>query len=215
MRILIAGDSFGCGEWKDGQLTHQGLSRHLMEQGHLVQNLSIPGGHHMQIVDSLQRHKIKKQYDFIFVFFTDVLRNVDPLTFWADLDDINFYRARYANDKKYFLKEYNRLKKKIYFIGGLSMITNEDVKDFKYLEIAHPSFYTLIEPSFKHPYSTWYEHLFPTIPSNISKKLLYQIDKEYREQEKIKNHQYLPDGIHPDRHAHYALYEYLKKKFSF
>jgi len=57
--ILIAGDSWGAGEWcsKPLNVTHNGLSRYICESGHTTVNLSRPSGSNLEsstrIVDFL------------------------------------------------------------------------------------------------------------------------------------------------------------------
>ena len=53
MKIIIAGDSWGVGEWTDGQRTHRGLEQYLSDAGHIVINLSRGGMSNMSIIDAL------------------------------------------------------------------------------------------------------------------------------------------------------------------
>ena len=51
MRILITGDSWGCGEWDglnvDYRVTHAGIEQYLRDDGYDVENISIGGNNNL------------------------------------------------------------------------------------------------------------------------------------------------------------------------
>ena len=51
--ILISGDSWGAGAWKDGKIYHRGLEQYLHDDGHSVVNLSIGGGSNFHSIERI------------------------------------------------------------------------------------------------------------------------------------------------------------------
>ena len=80
-KILIVGDSWGCGEWSlpaFGQhIQHTGLEFYLKEYGCNVVNKSYGGYSNDDIFHSLEE-QIEFSYDVIIWFQTDPLRNLRP-----------------------------------------------------------------------------------------------------------------------------------------
>lgn len=54
MKVLIAGDSWGCGCWNKTGNTHRGLELFLQMKGHIVTNLSVCGYSNTEIYRSLK-----------------------------------------------------------------------------------------------------------------------------------------------------------------
>jgi hypothetical protein len=79
--ILIAGDSWGCGEWAytDGiapptTVLHAGLGQYLTELGHQVVNLSLPGNSNSKVIAPLRNFlkvNVWAKVDCIIVFQTE------------------------------------------------------------------------------------------------------------------------------------------------
>jgi len=101
MKIIIAGDSWGIGEWTDGQRTHRGLEQYLLDDGHSVINLSRGGMSNMSIIDALEQGlKEHKDADRVIWFQTDPMRELltseeeIPLgTIMPGIEGFNLYRA--------------------------------------------------------------------------------------------------------------------------
>lgn len=94
MKILIAGDSWGCGAWtvptrrvrplpkvykssiyKHPGLINEGTEFFLSLKGYDVINSSIVGGSNSEIFDTLSQTSLN-DFDFVFVFFTNPLRDL-------------------------------------------------------------------------------------------------------------------------------------------
>ena len=79
--ILISGDSWGAGAWKDGKVYHRGLEQYLHDDGHSVVNLSIGGGSNFHSIERItnflktQNKQVPlwhdKEIDSIIVFQTE------------------------------------------------------------------------------------------------------------------------------------------------
>lgn len=96
MKILIAGDSWGCGTWhadsaqgstvflsnnKKGRpnwsgLLHKGTELFLSLRGFEITNVSVSGYSNYRIYDSLLEMRDLNQYDFIFIFYTNPFRDM-------------------------------------------------------------------------------------------------------------------------------------------
>ena len=89
MKIVIAGDSWGCGEWLRGDLrknvatdiVHGGLAQYLTEDGHTVVNLSQGGASNTFIDSAISKHleseslRDRENPDKIIVFQTTYTRD--------------------------------------------------------------------------------------------------------------------------------------------
>ena len=79
MRILITGDSWGCGEWlsKDGDyhVAHNGIEQYLQDDGHEVVNLSVGGNNNLQSLVCMEHDVDAQSFDRAIFFFTDPLRH--------------------------------------------------------------------------------------------------------------------------------------------
>jgi hypothetical protein len=81
--ILIAGDSWGAGEWpKSGNIPlHAGVSQYFVEQGYQITNLSKPGGSNLESIDRLKDYLRCNQHqipDIKFILFwqTEFFREI-------------------------------------------------------------------------------------------------------------------------------------------
>ena len=90
LMILIAGDSWACGEFHsdwtkkeikwDQLITHGGLSKFLRDDGYQVLNLAYPGGSNIGSSQRLQNYFVSNpeyQVEKVFVFQTDWCRDID------------------------------------------------------------------------------------------------------------------------------------------
>jgi hypothetical protein len=80
--IVIAGDSWGCGEWKNNKCVHTGLEQYLCDNNHNVINVSMPGAGPGNILsrllllfDVLTKTQQIKNVTHVFVFQTEWTRD--------------------------------------------------------------------------------------------------------------------------------------------
>jgi hypothetical protein len=89
--ILIAGDSWGCGEWQrhdkrfGATLAHKGLHQYLLDQHYETINLSMPGGSNIiaaQRIDDfvLNNSHLLKNTTMILIFQTEWIRDLAQMT---------------------------------------------------------------------------------------------------------------------------------------
>lgn len=216
MRILIAGDSWGCGAWEPGEvenrISHPGLEQFLKDDGHQVTNISFGGSCLPNIDFSLDcQNQQNQKYDLVFVFVTNSFRHIKQKNFWSKKNSYEKYLKLHNSILKNFVKKINQYDiGPIYLLGGLSKVSANHVKRTA-IKIAIPSILELIVPGSKQYEMFFQEHLFSLSKYNVNKKLL----KKVYEQELIWNqygdHKMLqPDRAHPNQEAHYKIYEFLK-----
>lgn len=117
--ILIAGDSWGCGEWRKEppghgvclNLEHSGLGLYLKEHGHDVINLSVPGFSNSSAIKSIKMFVQTNPWvitpgSAIFYFQTEWTRDLKELknntTVYFDINDLD---AGYPNTADRFLSK--------------------------------------------------------------------------------------------------------------
>jgi len=208
MKILIGGDSWGCGEWGyvDGKycVLHTGLEKYLTDDGHTVKNTSKGRSSNNE---SIQR--LTTDCDTILWFQSDPLR--DAKISVNSFNEIEKLNIDLLLDNYHAL---NDLGSKIYVIGGCGKINLQMISQFSNLIPLIESVPQFLYPQFNHP-DIWisdfvWDHLYNTLNNNLLSHLLERkkiVDSlhfgEYAEY-------FQPDGRHPNRLGHYKIYEYIK-----
>jgi len=216
MKILIAGDSWGCGEWTyyydnhTHKVTHKGLEHFLLNDNHQVKNISIPGGSLRQI------HKVLKQqketFDLVFVFVTDTFRNLRNKNIWniyLSEDDLIKSQEDAILD---FAKKLNKLSiGQIYLLGGLCKVEQKHIANTG-LKIGISSILELLLPEEEQMKYNMFE-CFPYLThKNVNKKLLSDVYKQNEVWDNLRSKPIMnPDGGHPNRDGHFKIYEYVKQ----
>jgi len=241
MKITIAGDSWGCGEWQNLSswdhnlasaqntenlkkyfqgtdtiygVSHTGLQSYLEKDGHIVTNVSRGAGTNQNVLKDLPQDK----QDLIFVFVTDTAREYsDRNEFWQ----LDYTFEDYVNRHKLSIKKYIQDLAQldigpIYLIGGLTKLTNDLIEGTS-ISIAVPSMLELVIPG-----STQFEFYFE---KHIGGDLLYSkgdisskmpkelLNRLHKENLIWEEYRKHPMMIndHPTRQAHKKLYDYIKK----
>jgi hypothetical protein len=224
MKILIAGDSWGCGEWgwgageqkwEDGDeldesyiITHRGLEYYLIEVGHDVTNISCGGASNKEILVKLQQLDLQR-YDHIIWFQTDPIRDLRPYgDKLVDTFDNLLTKQNSLLDSTY--QTLNSFDKKIICLGGCSKLNLDLINKYTNLLPVIPSIPELLMPTFIHPkiwFSDWIDQSWRHFDVDSLDNLVYNKTL----QDSIFNNKELfwPDGRHPNRHAHRKLFEYL------
>tara|TARA_B110000503_G_scaffold69416_1_gene108192 strand:+ start:6100 stop:6822 length:723 start_codon:yes stop_codon:yes gene_type:complete len=232
MKILIAGDSWGCGEWsvdeprdtdciyfgKFTSIAHKGLEQYLLDDGHSVTNLSIPGGTFRTTLESLQLEN--GTYDAKFVFVTDAFRGVTKHHdvpafrykhnwFWTPEHSPQFYKDLYQRNIREFVDTLSHLKASrgpIYLIGGLSKVSYETTN----VKVAIPSMLELIVPGTTQ-YDTFFLYYHHDLTrENANKETIDYVWEQNKSWLMYSRHDMLkPDNHHPNREAHLIAYKHL------
>jgi len=212
--ILIAGDSWGRGEWnKKLEVTHYGLEQYLDDSGSNVKNISKAGGSLEEILENIKKENLDF-YDFIFVFVTCTNRSVTNKYTQQE----NFFNLspfcketiiqRHTDILNNFFTKLNTLDKKIYLLGGLS---NIPVINYDNLCVAIPSILKLLLPDIAKEYEFFF-HLGNKYPLTIDKETVNWMWEQNKIWESIQASDYFKeDGYHPNRDAHRIIYKYLKE----
>jgi lysophospholipase L1-like esterase len=216
--FLIAGDSWGCGEWVNDstgyRVIHNGLQQYLDEAGHLTKNVSKGGRSNLVSVRRLKAELfIKSDYDYVIWFQTDPLRDLRPydkskFATFTNIDDMLASSSMLLNVTYKFL---NTIGVPIYCVGGLSKLNIELMKDYKNLIPMIPSVKELCVPDHCHSniaFSDWINYIskeFQDFDELISIK--HEFDNFF---ENPSNKVFFwPDGVHPNRYGHKIIFDKL------
>jgi len=223
--ILIAGDSWGCGEWSSTEgITHGGLAQHLIDNNLPVVNISLPSGNNDEVVSYTKfflknnRHlKISK----VVLFQTDILRRPNPPDLsrgWLDFRTASCYG--YFNRIQDLARSFEI---QFLVVGGLAdiAISQQQLDLLPNVSIACQSFTNLIfndRADIVNPITSNFGydciHGINKIKSYSTADdieiLLSDIEEQRQRQDVINsNKQWFPDGSHPGRDAHKKLFDYL------
>ena len=218
MKILLAGDSWGCGEWNidwTKGCNHKGLEQYLKDDKHDVKNISQPGHTFINTLEELNYEvEENEKYDYVFVFVTDANRGIAGSEFWAKDYTYKDYQFRWNTRIKTFVEVLNTLDiGPIFLLGGLTKCYNSYVKDTK-IKIAIPSILELIIPGGKHYDMCFLEHMDKLNKNNASKITIKKIWLQVKVFDDLfKNPIMHPDGDHPNREGHHKIYKFLKDKY--
>ena len=241
MKITIAGDSWGCGEWSELErwedhlgnnpdadslkkdvdhpygVSHLGLEQYLVDDGYEVTNLSEGGGTNLSTLNNLKSH-LKERQDYIFIFVTDTTRQFEHRNqFWRKKFKYKDYVERHRVLLRNFINELDSLDfGPIYLIGGLSKLDNILTKYTK-INVIVPSMLELVIPD-----STQFEFHFEKhiggksfySPKDITYYLSKQLGNElYKQQMSWEYFREHPAMLkdHPTRESHKILYDYIKE----
>jgi hypothetical protein len=240
--ILIAGDSWGRGEWNLECTTvlHSGLQHYLENDGYTVTNISKGGNSNLDTVDRLSHyldHYSTQLPDLTLVFQTEYTRDFKHHAMQQDFGSADFSHIKTIDDligcwiERFYMRLSElsvRCQVPIFIIGGCSdtMAFDNMNLDYPGCTIACQSMVNLIIEgcaSISSPVFSWYnsdtEALVTKVRTVIDTKnadeILKEIDKGYERCCLLKeNPEYFyPDGKHPNKLAHRILYDYLQTHY--
>ena len=84
---IIAGDSWGCGEWQGMDISHRGLWQYMTDAGYLTINISRPGGSNLDTLERLQ------------LFFSDSVKK--PLR--LPIKKVLIFQTEWHRDSEHYL----------------------------------------------------------------------------------------------------------------
>lgn len=221
MRVLICGDSWGCGEWgwdssKKYCVTHSGLQYYFERDGHEVINLSAPSKCNMFSYNRiLQYLSIDDNFDHIIWFKTDPLRDLDDelIKQYSSFDDL--MNSKIDMETKAY-SAFNELGKRIECIGGAGKLNPDLISSYSNLNPLIVGITELLLDEYEHPdlwASDWIFLIDRQFDLDSIDKLLIQKQKQDQLVEIEKYRKYFwPDGYHPNRHAWKIIYEYVLEK---
>ncbi len=205
--ILIAGDSWGCGEWsKDDnpyRITHRGLAQYLIAYGCNAINISIPGGSNKETARILQT--TTKIYDpqFVFWFQTDPMRDLRPYkqkTFPTSSKSLLDVSCQLLSNT---YAELDSIGIKIHCIGGATKLHNS-IESYDNLIPFIPSIIEMFGgPNIDFWISDWINS--PNIRLNDD----FLLELENHPMHTLPKEWFFPDGDHPNRKAHRKIFEFI------
>lgn len=221
-RILISGDSWGCGEWNEWAtangseygISHPGLEQYLIDDGFFVVNCSMGNLANKDSIGRLEHQLCLGDYDHIIWFQSDPLRDLRPYKNFNHM--FTDYQQILASSNELLNSHYKRLNqlgKKIICIGGCSKL-DPDISNYENLIPLVSSVIELLLPDFTAPRvwcSDWVHH----INSKINESLLDCLLIEKKIQDQIGEQPiFQPDGRHPNRKGHRVLFDVVRKFLS-
>ena len=227
--ILIAGDSWGCGEWGSthghSAVTHGGITQYLIDDGYEVYNLASGGASLAGTLAQLRSGiKLCSEPHKIFVFQTEWIRSFDGISITESTFDQSFIESiicDWMHDLSAFAVEKNL---RIGIIGGSSdtMHFEDFGEQFPGLYVACQSVVNLCtddsdrisDPIFV---LEWRDiHRFKNL-CKTAQELEYLLDSIEKSDDRYKAlrrypHWFAPDFCHANRNAHKKLYDFLRGK---
>jgi hypothetical protein len=240
--IVIAGDSWACGEWRDdGMLgrgiSHPGLSEYLTNLGYLVVNLGKAGGSNINSIERVSDFLKVSSYlkiSHVFVFQTEWIRDIKFEDEEILVEDIatGYLSLKMRLISRFYYKlsrVAQQAKVTIHIIGGCSdtIWLSEFTKEYPGVEIACQSMTNLLltgnhriaDPVYAVITSQFEEQVKSfkkTMDSNNLELLLADMDegKQRLWMWEQEKRFFWPDGAHANQTAHNILFDFLKTQIS-
>jgi len=215
MRILITGDSWGCGEWlsKDGDyhVAHNGIEQYLQDDGHEVVNLSVGGNNNLQSLVCMLHDVDAQSFDRAIFFFTDPLRH-------SKYDDfVRVTPKRLVQEHiDYVLQKLDECKIPVTVIGGCAKVVVYNYVP-KNLTII-PSMTELIIKDFKdteymtsHEWENHWKKLGNSATSEMKEQIVDIVTKAGNKYQCWRqNPEYFwPDNLHANRKGIRIVYDHM------
>lgn len=223
--ILIAGDSWGRGEWSglpNIKTIHSGISRYLKDDGYIVENCS-QGGSTNEIQTQRIHNRIKeKTYDYIFWFQTDPLRHRYQKNQKLIAEDAvslsHFLEVRETCINNVY-QQLNNLGVDIYCIGGCASLS-DSISNYDNLHAVIKFIPKWIIPDREFPLTInqdWEYDILRNSDNEVYDFLLNDkkcydnfIQQSVFDIKSVEHKYFYPDGVHLNRKGHWLLYEYIK-----
>jgi hypothetical protein len=214
-KILIGGDSWGCGEFnwhnKKHVVTHKGLEQYLCDDGFVVANCSQPGSSNRKSISRVSYQPNLSEYDHIIWFQSDPFRDLAPYNKFNSM--FNSYQQLLDCSNELLNSSYNTLNQlgnKVICIGGCSKL-DPDIHNYENLIPLVDSVVELILPTVTAP-QVWCSGWIHFIDSSTNETLLDQLLIDKKIQDQIGDDpMFIPDGYHPNRDGHRVLFDVVRK----
>lgn len=221
--ILVAGDSWGVGEWANPhQVLHGGLAQYIKEAGHDVVNLSHGGISNLDAVTRISMYLERYQnlpISKVFIFQTEYNRDYKH---WYTHDENDWSNIESCWIERF----YHRLSElavtqnfQTYLIGGCSdTIWFDDMsQDYPNCHVACQSVVNLIcnqTHRIDNPVYSWYSKSALEFVSELKRRGIDRVnalDLGFQREALVREHPefFYPDGVHLNRKGHLILYNYL------
>lgn len=218
--IVIAGDSWGAGEWINLEITHSGLAQYFVDDGFNVVNLSQPGNGPFCLLQPLSSFlEVNKKIlniQHVFLLQSDIGRDFKKFGHSQAYRPIDWNKTKdlKENIKKIYRDFYSNLNHigqnwgvTIHLIGGLTDLVMDFAHEFDYVNFLVPSWVQLIEPTAS-PVFLFSQTDIPDYYRDKQQLLSYGQSAVERF-DIFCNSQFFPDNGHPGRDAHKLLHQHL------
>lgn len=223
MKILLAGDSWGCGVWAKNKknetptVIHRGIEQFMSDDGHEVVNISQGGFANYEIINKM-KSVINDNFDYIFYIQTDPLRDHFKSSIFQK-KEIWFtdYQSLLEINNKLMLDTYNKLNnfgKTIHMIGGCSKVESNMLEQFSNLKLVLCSIPEFICDGYTAPkifftQKWWRDELDDRWSLETLDKIIEQQDKWHWLGKNCSH--FKEDRYHSDRHGYEKVYNYIKE----
>ena len=216
MDILIAADSWGCGEWSYNSgngsvILHKGLEFYFSECGYNVHNISDGGAANVRILKRMGN--LKKKYNYVFFIQTDPLRDLRPYKKFKELNrlDLLIEKQKELIDETY--KNLNKLGYSIHCMGGCGKLNLELINKYENLIPFIESIPEFLIPNYSHP-DVWFSDWIDLIDDQFTIEELDKLLENKKRQDSLMDEHadlFYPDGHHPNREAHKILFNKINQ----
>ena len=236
MKIFLAGDSFGLGEFRygGGLRTHGGLAQYLKEHGYVVFNTSKGGSSSGEALTRLQS-AITVHYepgDLVLFIISDPIRELRPYSENLTQAVIEAGSITAASLKMFYkiCASIDQQPWKTHLIGGVCSYTPDMVQDYPNIVPLVPSWSDLLvgHLPFYEPYKNkywsaaqgWRNGLVDiALIEKQNPELARQVVDEMRQlnaraKNVFKEDIFHPDGKHPNKTGHLWLFNYIVEKLN-
>ena len=237
-KIVLIGDSWGCGEWDDISFTtpcHPGLTEYLSDQ-YVVKNLSRSGNSLWQICYTLEsfldRIGNDKETDYV-IIQTDAMRTQNCCDFDIDYDE----SCQHANSllmvyqmllEKFYYKLQNigdRYDITIHLVGGICDVFVEGLCDTPRINVLCPSWISLIDQAIGADSTSLSNNVVPVhlrpdtliklkqLKLSLVDKAIDHIDTTFLFNQRLIESEYfgpIHGDFHPSRKGHLLLANHIK-----
>lgn len=231
--ILIAGDSWACGEWNSMDIQHGGLSQYLVENNYSSLNLGIGGGSNFRTIICLtnffkSNSYLVKQVDKIIVFQTEWDRDKDY--FKIDKDGYSLVKNKWISQFYYNLSSLSQqLNIPIWIVGGCSdaIWLDKFSEEYPGVQVVCQSFTNLLLHSNHRTDAPVYSILADKTSELISlikknsnsddlEDLITDMDRGEDRLSTWKSNPewFWPDGGHANRAGHKKLFDFLVSEYN-
>jgi hypothetical protein len=224
-KILICGDSWGCGEIAVSLphpiVTHPGLQQYLLDDGWEVENISIPGGSNRDTVEKVKKIENIDDFKYIIWFQTDPIRDLRPYNTLPQIfTSVDALLQTYTIMVNQTYEELNQLGRPILTIGGhgeidpcihsYSNLIPAILNTYEFL-IPHKKTFSVVRES------DWLHNFLKALGAKRLETRFEIADflvKAYRSIHDITtDYKIFPDHSHPGRYSHKLIFDFLKEHY--
>lgn len=213
-KIIISGDSWGCGAWTDDHTgyynSHRGVEKFLIDNRYDVANVSVGGAANKDTTVNLRNYVATHDDCKVGIWIqTDPLRNFSP---YVGFDDrFTSYERLIDGQNEQLLADYNTLNSvgiPIICMGGCSKLS--DMSAYPNLIPLIKSIPELLIDDYVHP-DIWFSDWLYLISKKLSYHCLERMNASKMQQDRlfVEKKFFWPDGRHPNIAGWIKVYDHL------